>query len=150
MQNGWRTRRYWDWAKENANLFHGILPEHVCEAALATCRITLQGPKSVGETAKNWGQWIRMRMQTFGHVPHQIATAVQQHYHWISTDSYEAVDVILDCFDLTLDDVFDHYGEPREGETRTLDLCEIVTTVAPWAAIKPDYTVEPESVVAVA
>lgn len=127
MRNAWRSTAAWDWAKKNANLLHDILPEHVCEAAAATCRITLQGPESVGDKAKNWGQWIRMRMQTFGHTPFHLSAAVQQDHHWISTDSREAVNVVLDCFGLTLDDVFAHYGEPEEGEIRTIDLYDVVT-----------------------
>lgn len=131
MQNGWRKERFWDWAEENASLFEGLLPKHVCNAAMATCRLTLQGPNSVGQGAKNWGQWIRMRMQTFGHVPNGLAAAVQKAHHWISTDSHEAANVVLGCFGLSLDDVFSHYGIPEEGETYALDLCDLVTTIAP-------------------
>lgn len=130
MQNGSRKRQDWKWAKQHASLFNGILPEHVREAAMATCRITLQGPKSVGKTAKNWGRWIRMRMQTFGHAPTGIGT-VQIMSNWIGTDSHDAVNAILECFELSLDDVFDRYGEPEQGQTRQLNLCELVTAIAP-------------------
>ena len=143
MQSGWRKRGQWDWTKEWASLFHSILPEHVCEAAMATCCITFQGPESVGNRAKNWGQWIRMRMQTFGQTPYHLAAAVQRSGHWISTDSREAVTVILGCFDLTLDNVFAYFGEPDEGEKWTLDLCNIVTTLdADFAATREEMEME--------
>ena len=135
MQTGWRRKRDWTWAKQWGSLFKGILPDHVCEAAMATCTITLQGPESVGRRAKNWGQWIRMRMQTFGHIPNHLSAAVQKSREGISTDSREAVEVILDCFGLTLDDVFSYYGVPETGEKMTLNLCDIVARLdADYAA----------------
>ena len=131
MQTGWRKRENWEWAKEWASLLHDLLPEEACEAALATCRITLQGPKSVGEENKNWGRWIRMRMQTGGNIPRGIQTVQRGNRNWISTDSHAATNVILECFGLTLDDVFNHYGEPEEGQVIPLDLCTVIQAVAP-------------------
>lgn len=139
----WRSRRHWEWAETWASLFYGMLPKHVCNAAMATCRITLQGPQSVGQQAKNWGRWIRMRMQTFGHIPDGLRTAAQRQHHWIATDSHTAAEQILACFGLSLDDVFAHYGKPAEGEKMTIDLIDLVTSLA------PDFEL-PTSTVAVA
>lgn len=128
-KSGFRPRTYWEWAAENADKLAGLLPLHVCNAALATCRITLQGPKSVGEKGKNWGRWIRMRMQTLGYRPGGIET-VQSAGMWQRTDSHDAANAVLACFGLSLDDVFAKYGEPGEGEKRILDLHTIVHDLA--------------------
>lgn len=134
--NGWRKRGHWEWAKEWARLFHDMLPKHVCEAALATCRITLRDKDSTAAGGA-WGFAVLTEMQTFGFAPQGVPGEIRRNHHFITLQSQDGADAILRCFDLTLADVIDYYGLPAEGETITLDLKDIVTTLdANYAAIE--------------
>lgn len=124
MLNGWRHRKYWDWSKENASLFHSILPEHVCEAAMATCRFQLRG---LGSHGNKWGNGFLTFMQTFGFKPTGLTNDVQIRHHWIELDAHNSANLILGCFGLTVDDVYNHYGKPEKGERLDLDLHNIVS-----------------------
>jgi hypothetical protein len=135
----WTNARYYNWAEQWKSLFDDILPADVQEAAMATCRFTLQAPKSVGRNAKNWGRWIRMRMQTFGRKP-QVNTAVQTlGSGWISTDSHEAANAILGCFGVTLDDVYDAYGKPEEGQKVEISLHDAVVMTPAFHELLHQY-----------
>lgn len=122
--NGRRKTYVWEWAKEWAELFESILPADVCETAMATCQFVIQGPESVGAKAKNWGKWIRTQMQTYGHLPCGVHAQIKG--NWISSDSHDAANVILGCMDLTMDDVYDAFVVPGEGEKFTVSLHDVV------------------------
>ena len=124
MQNGWRKKRYWEWAKEWASLFHKILPEHVCEAAMATCRFVILGKNANGN---EYGKGFRSFLQTFGNTPTGLVNDVQIRHHWIELDAHDSANLILGCFGLSVDDVYDYFGEPKEGDKLELDLHDIVT-----------------------
>ena len=142
MQSGWRKTRYWEWAKEWASLFHSILPEHVCEAAMATCRITLRDKDSKAAGGA-WGFAVLTEMQTFGNEPQFVPVEIRHNHHFITLQSQDGADAILSCFGLTLAGVIDYYGLPDEGEKITLDLCDIVTTLdADYAATAEEADVE--------
>jgi hypothetical protein len=115
MKDSWRPTRSWDWAAINASAFHGILPHHVSQAAMATCRFTL-----VGST-------IAARLQTFGYEPHGVVTAKKNH-HWLTVASKRDANVILACFGLDVDDVFSVYG--KSDDKVELDLADVVQTLA--------------------
>lgn len=140
-QNGWRRTGHWEWAKQWASLFDGILPVEVCEAAMATCRLSLRDKDSTAAGGA-WGFAVLTFMQTFGHEPGGIVTQIRKAHNWVTLQAAESADVILGCFGLTLADVIDHYGMPEEGEKIDLDLCELVTAIA------PDFAVETEAAVA--
>lgn len=126
MQNSWRKRKNWDWAKQWASLFETILPPEVCEAALATCRITLRDKESTAAGGA-WGFAVLTEMQTFGNIPRGVCTEVRKNHHWITLQAAEAADVILSCFGFSLDDVINHVGRPVEGEKITVSLCEVMS-----------------------
>lgn len=129
----WRKSKNWAWAKANVALLD-IFPIHVREAALATCQFVFQAPESVGDVRKNWGKWVRTRLQTFGHKPAGltgVVTGVQKNGDWIGMDSTAGANLILKCFGLSVDAIYDAYGSPGFGGKYTLDLCEIVTRLAP-------------------
>ncbi len=128
MQNRWQKRANWDWAEEWASLFDSILPQHVCEAAMATCRFQLRGLNSHGNT---YGKGFLTFMQTFGSVPVGLVNDVQIRSNWIELDAHDSANLILGCFGLSVDDVYDHYGTPEEGTRIDLDLCELVQAIAP-------------------
>ena len=125
-----RTKRHFDFGDQFGHLLSPILSRNLATAA-ASCRFTIQGPNSVGDTAKNWGTWIRTNIQTDGERP-QCRHAWQiQKSGWISGDSHEAANVILDCFGLTIDHVFEHYGAPEWGVVYHVDLADVIAALAP-------------------
>lgn len=126
-QTKWRPSRYFEWAEANKYRFLAILPEEVCEAALATCRFQLRGKNSHGN---EYGKGFLTFMQTYGNVPAGLANDVQIRHHWIELDAHDSADLILACFGLSTEDVYAEYGIPAEGETVTLDLYEIVNRLA--------------------
>lgn len=120
----WRKSDHWDWAKENAAKLDGVLPNTTQEAALATCWFELRGLNSRGNTR---GKGILTHMQTFGERPVGVPkVGCQIHHHWIELDSHESADAILEVFDLTTADIYEHFGQPAEGETVKLDLMDVV------------------------
>ena len=141
MQDGWRGKQNWAWAKQWASLFDNILPEHVCEAAMATCRITLRDKDSTAAGGA-WVFAVLTEMQTFGFKPRFVPGEVRRNHHFITLQSHDGADAILSCFGLTIADVIDYYGVPEEGEKVTLDLCEIVTR------LDADYAATVEELVA--
>jgi hypothetical protein len=124
----WRAVGNYKMARKMKTIFAGFLPDACLETALATCRFCFQAPKSVGGKKKNWGHWVRTRMQTGGNIPIGIGGyAVQrQSREWISFDAHQAVTEILEYLGLTLDDVYDMYGKPAEGCKYVVDLTTIV------------------------
>jgi len=128
--NAWRPAQNFELAQEIKGIFKGFLPDHVLEAAIATCRFEFQGPESVGLQSKNWGEWIRTNIQTFGNIPNgygQVGPISCQRKHWwLSFDSRQIVEDILSYIDLTIDDVYEAFGKPELGEKYTVDLCEII------------------------
>jgi hypothetical protein len=127
----WRPAKNWEIAKEVACLLDGILPAEVCSSAIATCQFTIQAPNSVGATKKNWGEWVRTRLQTFGQKLNGLAAATQSNGNWLSFDSREAANIILGAFGLSLDSIYEAYGMPEEGQKMTLDLPSIIQRLAP-------------------
>jgi hypothetical protein len=127
-RNGWRHKQYWNWAKEWQTLFESLFPEHVCEAAMATCRFQLRGLDSHGN---KWGLGVVTFLQTFGHIPIGLVNDVQIHHNWIELDAHDSADLILGCFGLSMQDVYDHYGTPPKGHRIDLDLYNLVTAIEP-------------------
>ena len=130
MQAVWRKQKHWDWAKQWASLLDNVLPSDVCEAALATCRISLRDKDSTAAGGA-WGFAVLTTMQTFGHVPRGVLTQVRKAHNWITLQAAESADVILECFGLTLAEVINHYGMPAEGQKIDLDLCDVIQAIAP-------------------
>lgn len=127
----WRSKKFWDWAAEWKGLFTDILPEHVCEAAMATCRFELRGLNANGN---EWGVGFLTHMQTFGEIPSGLierGLGVQRKHWWIELNAHESANIILACFGLTVDDVFAFAGYPEPGERKVVDLCEVVCGVNP-------------------
>lgn len=137
-RNGWKKKRYWEWAKEWASLFETILPAHVCEAAMATCRFQLRGLDSHGN---KWGNGVVTFLQTFGQTPIGLVNDVQIRGNWIELDAHDSADLILSCFGMTIRDVYDHFGEPPKGERIDLDLCNLVIALDPGFALPEVVTV---------
>lgn len=108
-----------------------ILPREVACIAATTCRFTIQGPESVGVAHKNWGQWIRTNMQTHGNIPRMRHAWQCRKDGWIGADSREAAELILDCFGLSVDDLFKHFGQPQIGKVYQVDLVDVVSALAP-------------------
>ena len=120
------------------DLFADFLPADCLATALATCRFCFQGPKSVGATGKkkNWGHWVRTRMQSSGNFPNGFGVnrdyaCQRQGNQWVSLDSHEVVAQMLAHVGLTLEDVYNRYGRPEQGEKYVVDLITIIRDMAP-------------------
>lgn len=137
----WRKRQNWDWAHYWRSLFENILPSHVCEAAMATCRFQLRGLDSHGN---KWGKGLLTYMQTFGQVPLSLNKCVQRRHHWIELDAHESANLILEQFGLSVEDVYNVAGVPAKGETIEVDLFDVVTKS------DTDFLITSETSVAVA
>ena len=134
----WRPGDNFQVAKAVKSMFAGFLPEGCLETALATCRFCFQGPKSVGKTGKpkNWGHWVRTRMQSAGIFPDGFGQnwrfAVQREGRdWISFDCHQIASDILAFVGITINDVYDKYGKPGQGEKYIVDLATIIREIAP-------------------
>lgn len=133
-RNYWRKSEVWKWAKQWASLLDGILPNHIRETALATCRITLRD-KDNRAAGGAWGFAILTSMQTYGHEPKGIPTQIRRAHNWIILQSEEAADVILGLFGITLEQVIAHYGKPDKGEKIELNLYDVIGAIAPDFAL---------------
>ncbi len=128
MKNG-KSQRHFRIADQVGCLFADILPDNACAVAVATCQFTVQGPESVGQKAKNWGQWIRTSLKTHGHRP-SLDVWQGGRCGMIRGDGHSNADVILNCIGLTIGDVLDHYGTPKVGELYQVDLVDIILALA--------------------
>ena len=121
-----RPSHHWKFGKE-CGLQLDCLSSLVRPVAAATCRIEIQGINSIGN---EWGLGLAMRMQTYGEAPFGVGDDGEPCFshcgNWVSTHSRQALEIVLNCFDLTVDKLLEKYGEPSQGEKYRLDLCEIV------------------------
>jgi len=142
--NKWRKAHHYDVGGVLGRYLETVLPPEVCQTAFATARFVIQGPESVGRDAKNWGEWVRTIVQTHGETPGINHAWQDRKGGWISGDSREAANSILDCFDLDLTDIFRFFGDPEPGKIYAIDLVDVLE------AIKPDFIREYNDVVAAA
>lgn len=141
MPSPHRTIRHFNFADAVGLRLEAIIPAEYCRAAAATCRIQLMGwrkgihnGQSVRDSRdrpfRGKGRWVRTSLQTFGHCPSARFRCAPTG-KWAFGDSFDAADAILDCFDISMADIIDHYGEPGEHERMEWDLMELVETLAP-------------------
>lgn len=129
-----RPSRHFRIADRVAHLLESILPAFVCAHAVASCRFTIQGPRSVGLAGKNWGEWVRTRLKTGGINPSRgLAPTgdVWQGDGVKSGDAHRNADMILEPFGLSIQDVLAHYGEPIVGERYDVDLVDVIEALSP-------------------
>ena len=123
-----------------------ILPQEICEVAIATCRFSIMGRDAHndnGQALRNmhreasppWiceGRWIHTRLQTYGYLPSTRfqRTGTTEKSVWVVGDSFAAADSILECFGLTMRDVLEHYGNVDTTERKVIDLVDIVEDMA--------------------
>ena len=110
-----------------------FVPYNVARELIATAHFQIQGRNSVG-TKGNWGLWIRTCLFTDGMPLNDGLTWQDNHWKWKSADSIEAANSILRCFDVSVDQVFDKYGMPANGEKYSKTLVEIIRDIAPHLA----------------
>lgn len=134
MSTSWRPRRFWNWAKDWSSLFESILPKHVCEAAMATCRFVILGKNANGN---EYGRGFRTFMQTYGETPVGLVNDIQIRHHWIELDAHDSANLILGCFGLSVDDVYKAFGQPKEGEKMTVNLHDAVMACRVTEEIRP-------------
>jgi len=122
-----RPRRCFEFGSNQGNKMACILPSSF-EHAATTCVLTIQGPRAVGTSVKthNWGLGVRTRLLTNGEHPSRSYDWRDGKGGWITATSAEAAETLLQCFDLTVEDVLSHYGTPVTGETYTLHLADVV------------------------
>lgn len=141
MQNPVRSSRHFNFADTVGLRLEAVLPTVACRAAAATCRIKLMGWRKGnhnGESLRDTrekpfigkGRWVHTSLQTFGHCPSARFRSAPTG-KWAYGDSFEAANDILDCFNISMLDIIDHYGDPGEDERMEWDLMELVETLAP-------------------
>lgn len=133
--------------KKMAHLFD----EDICPTVFATCRIYIFGaladnqedgcerngywenysadklPKSVGK-----GRGAEIWMQTYGNYPKGSGNNWRhRRKDWIWARQFSAVDEILACFDLTVSDVLERWGDVEMNERKIYDLVDIVRELRP-------------------
>jgi len=119
----WGKAEHWNWAKQWKGRFEDIFPSSVCEAAMATCRFTVLGKNANGNV---YGRGFRSFMQSFGEKPVGLIDDIQVRGSWIELDAHNSANLILGCFGLTVDDVYDTFGKPCEGEQMEVSLHDAV------------------------
>jgi len=124
-----RSRKNFQLASRLTEVRYPGLPLSVAKTVVATCRFCVQGPESVGQSAKNWGQWVRTRIQTHGYRPR--LSVWQGTGGWLTGDSQDCANYVLEPFNLTIQDVFDYFGQPTIGKTYMVDLVDIVQALRP-------------------
>lgn len=141
MPSPHRSIRHFNFADAVGSRLESVLPSVACSAAAATCRIQLMGwrkgnhngnsVRDSGEKPfKGKGRWVHTSLQTFGHCPSARFRSAPTS-QWAYADSFEAANDILDCFNISMLDIIDHYGNPGEDERMEWDLMELVETLAP-------------------
>lgn len=141
MQNPVRSIRHFNFADTVGLRLESVLPIVACSAAAATCRIKLMGwrrgnhqggaLRDSGEKPfMGKGRWVHTSLQTFGYCPSARFRCAPTG-KWAYGDSFEAANDILDCFDISMLDIIDHYGEPEPDERMEWDLMELIETLAP-------------------
>jgi hypothetical protein len=138
LRNKARPTRYWDWADRiGGDMLEDAFPTaplSIRATAAATCRFEFRGKHANGN---DWGLGALTHMQTYGHVPDGVGKAnqpcVQIKRNMIELNAHESADIILACFDLTVDEVYDRFGAPNEYERFVIDLYQILS------AMRPEY-----------
>lgn len=129
-RRSWRPTKMWEWAGQNRKAFANILPEFAIDAAMATCTLELRS-EDYCDTPR-WGKAVVMDMQTYGFKPTGLiglGVAVQETSRdWIQTTSHDAVNLVLGCFGLTMDDVWNHFEIPSIGKIK-VSLFDVVTAL---------------------
>ncbi len=130
-----RPARNWEVGDKLAGRMTNLLPRESCPAAIATCNFTVQSKRTIGDgvAPSNWASWIRTRMQAGGNGLYGFISSKQWIAgNWLSLDSFDAIQTILDCFGISLDDVFATFGDPRDKdrESYKVSLVEIIETLA--------------------
>mgnify|MGYP001564360994 CR=1 FL=1 len=125
----WRPRKMWEWATQNRNVFKNIFPDFVIDAAMATCTLELRSKDYSG--GQCWGREVIVDMQTYGFFPSglvSLGVSIQEtSRHWIQTTSIDAANLVLSCFGLTMQDVWNHFDIPANTGKLKMSLFEIVT-----------------------
>ena len=128
----WRPGKYWRLADKYAAELLTCLPGHVRAASMATCRFELRGLNANGN---DWGVGVVTRFQSFGEMPdgtgHGGQPCCQVNRNWSELDSHEGADIILGCFGLSIDDVYDRFGRPITGERKRYDLYDLLAAMMP-------------------
>jgi len=122
------------------------IPTSVCEIAAATCTINLMGwhrgmhngsaPRNKKRHALS-GRWVNIKLATYGNFPHQSRQwrgATSSVARYIHADNFDAVNTILGCFGLDVEQVIQWTtnGNGLDADDRiTLSLREIVMALAP-------------------
>ena len=115
------------------------------ETAGATCSFTLHGWKQGGHEGsslrdygskpfRGQGRWVRTTMQNYGYKPSNLWRCSEgDNTRMVRADSFAAADEILMCFNLTMMDVIEHYGDVAADERFVWDLMGIVKDMCPDA-----------------
>lgn len=122
-----RKKSHWQFADAIKHLLASEFTHP--ESVAATCRFEIQGPGSEGQNNTAWARAIRTRIQSFERPSSDWLGG--NNGTWFSGNSEASADAILNCFDLSCNQVYACFGEPLRGVKYQLDLAEIVTTLRP-------------------
>lgn len=136
-ENGRRPGRNFRIAAQVKGRFVSLMDEQTIVTAIATCRIHIQGAKSTVARGKNWGNWVRTRMQTFGgritgyNPGKDYKLALQG--QWASFNCERILSDLLFCLGdkITVQNFYDFYGEPEKGKIYVVDFVDVIANLAP-------------------
>ena len=146
LRSDWRKTKQFQVGSVLSNRLT-IFPHNVREVAIATCRIQIMGwdqgnhKGNAGRATKHdiehgikRGRWVYTRLQTYGQKPTNNNARWSKsgaNAKWIEGNSFDAANDILACFDLSIDDILDNYGDVGRHDRIILDLPDIIETLKP-------------------
>jgi len=131
--NGTRSGEHFKFGHRSVHLISKILPSRIAATAAATCRFELQGKFANGN---DWGLGFRTYMQTFGEMPEGVNKPGQPQCYrfsrdWISLNSINGAAIVLNCYGISLVELWEWVIKPGPYERKKFDLMEVVNALRP-------------------
>lgn len=145
-----RTARHFDVGKKYANVLQRakILPDHVCDTAIATCQFQIMGQfahndngtalrRDVDNPWHGQGRWIHTKVQTYGFLPSNRfrRNGQTERAIWVVGDSFDAANTMLMPFNCDMTQVLHAFGNVTGFERKMIDLVDVIECLyAPYYA----------------
>ena len=136
--NGMRTARHFNFGEKLGHLMALLMPMHTCVNAAATCKFEIIGSNAwkgresgnrPGKTGQ--GRTFRTSMKTLGHQPTGNFGKMTQFSQWAVSNAVAGANDILGCFDITMQEAVDRFGNVDPTEIKRIDLVDIVESLRP-------------------
>lgn len=143
-----RTSRHFNIAKKYADVLKRakILPDHLCETAIATCQFQIMGKFAHADNGEalrtdaerpfhGAGRWVHTRVQTYGELPSNRfqRSGVTDRARWAFGDSFDAANTMLEPFGCDMNQVLHAFGNVSPMERKIIDLVDVIEVLyAPY------------------